>query len=66
MTDYLGRDLQNEDCVVVIRFYGTSAEFCKCKIIGFTDKFVRVTPQDSKWAFLVTPRKVVKVKNDWL
>lgn len=64
MIDFLGRELYDGDLVVALRYRKTSAELCKCKIIGFTKLFVRVVPTDSRNSFLISPEKVVKVETE--
>ena len=66
MIDFLGRELYDGDLVVALRYRKTSAELCKCEIIGFTNSFVRVLPTDSRNSFLISPQKVVRVETAWL
>ena len=62
MIDFLGRELYDGDLVVALRYHKTSAELCKCEIVGFTNLFVRVLPTDSRNSFLISPEKVVRVE----
>ena len=66
MNDFLGMELYDGDLVVALRYCGTSAEFCKGEIIGFTNKFVRVLPTDERNSFLISPEKVVRIETGWI
>lgn len=62
MNDFLGKELSNGDIVVALRYVGTGAELFKGEVIGITDRFVKILPKDKRNSVVISPEKVVVVK----
>lgn len=65
MKDFLGMELSNGDIVVALRYIGTGAELFKGEVIGITDRFVKILPKDKRNSVVISPEKVVVVKEEF-